>query len=93
MSNEASADVLTQNRWYCDSCGEVINRSEEGWLAWVRGGNRVAYQLRIVHIDDACPEGQVKCRNAEMAFEELSRFVGTEGLLSLLYFVDPGSTS
>lgn len=37
---------LTQ--FYCDTCGEIINSPEEGWIEWISEGNKV-HSFRIVH--------------------------------------------
>jgi hypothetical protein len=39
-------------QWYCDSCGEVIEKAEEGWLEWIcreDGEKWFSQNFNIVH--------------------------------------------
>lgn len=85
--------------WICDSCGERINRVEDGWVEWIvvrdQADNKHARDLRLVHHRPASPlKDGVGCQiNGHHEYKKdggllndmpLSYFVGPDGLMHLL---------
>lgn len=78
-------------QWYCDVCGEVIEKVEDGWLEWYKerlndGSFGKEKEYRIVHHDKSCMYNSNRLykdnkMNADM---HLHGFVGPDGLVSLL---------
>jgi len=70
-------------QWICDSCGEIIERPEDGYVFW-KSQNMKNREFQIVH--------HVKC-NLDNSFTrsmDLKRFLGADGLVRLLAMLDPG---
>ncbi len=91
--------------WICDSCGERIGDVEDGWVEWLKrreSDELKARGLRVVHRRPASPRGaNAGCQydqDAEFSRDEstvsdsaLQFFLGTDGLIQLLSFIDEGS--
>jgi len=81
-------------QWICDSCGELIQSPEEGWVEWVRGEGDKCGEFKIVHQLVYSPRKPRKgCyhhtnRGGRLDIH-LSRFIGPEGLIELYAFLDP----
>ncbi|MCM0627474.1 hypothetical protein M5J14_23660 [Lysinibacillus sp. OL1_EC] len=79
------------NQWVCDSCGEIIDGPENGWLEWYRDINGSSNYgkgkgFRIVHHDKKCMynEHALFQQNKLTADMHLDSFVGPDGLVYLL---------
>ena len=85
-------DLIPLKQWYCDSCGEVINEPNDGWLEWYHEqgeiGNNEGY--RIVHHDRRCMYNSRKLflENKSLSDMHLSDFIGSDGLVSLLSHIE-----
>lgn len=78
-------------QWICDTCGEIIESPEHGWLEWQQDENSKAFDFRIVHhvtYSPHRPDGN--CYQSDELHNHLTRFVGENGFASLLCFLDPG---
>jgi hypothetical protein len=99
-------DLHRFNGWRCDSCGELINSIEGGWVEWLASesdrGQEVLRGLRLVHRGSIRPNGNKKgCRydslkefrNGKTIVEglPLERFVGPDGLMMLFSFLAAGN--
>ena len=45
------------DKWYCDSCGQVIESVDQGWVENLKKnseGSSKSYGLRIVHNEEEC---------------------------------------
>ena len=92
-------------QWYCDTCGKIIQKPDEGYLEWrdkeVGSGDtrrRVMYGFRIVHQATYSPLKERKGRdgcyysNAERGGDlDLPFFLGTQGLIEAANWIDLGS--
>ncbi len=55
-------------QWYCDTCGDVIEKPEDGWLEWVQEkteAGRLNCGFRIVHQFMASPRANPAGRDPE----------------------------
>jgi hypothetical protein len=82
-------------QWICDHCHEVIDRPEAGYLEWLYDETNHLYDFRLVHHLPASPlrkpgnEGCYKYRNQPRCqHQHLARFLGPDGLVQLLGFLD-----
>jgi hypothetical protein len=90
-------------QWYCDTCGKIIQKPDQGYLEWrdkeVGSGDnrrRVMYGFRIVHHALYSPykESRDGCyySNAERGGDlDLPFFLGTQGLIEAANWIDLGS--
>ncbi|MGB0766170.1 MAG: hypothetical protein ACPGYV_00510 [Phycisphaeraceae bacterium] len=69
-------------RWYCDTCGEPIEGGGDGILVWHRENNLVTGH-QIVHRDRCDVPSEGACEN-------LSNFLGSDGLVYMTAFFTRG---
>jgi hypothetical protein len=84
-------------QWNCDTCGEIIEKPEDGYLEWLDDRPEVdnAYGFRIVH---HAPKSPRKSKGSDCYYprEKLSSsgplkwFLGADGILRLSSFIDLG---
>ena len=84
--------------WICDTCGEPITKSSDGWVEWIsypdeeNTGKRKGRGFRLVHASHASP---IKSCQVGGTYERmggkgivadlpLERFLGPDGLMLLL---------
>ncbi|QFF98826.1 hypothetical protein PB01_08260 [Psychrobacillus glaciei] len=91
MNEYVNNSLEPLQQWYCDNCGEVIEKAEEGWLEWYRDidkGNafRKGKGFRIVHHNQRCMynEKELFKQNKLTADMHLDHYVGPDGLVYLL---------
>ncbi|MCC5612928.1 hypothetical protein LC612_41140 [Nostoc sp. CHAB 5834] len=90
---------MQKGPWMCDTCGQLINRPEDGYVEWLSsiGENGASYGLHIVHHRPASPrKTQMGCqydeRNdpalqlAAVSNVSLGELLGDDGLMDLLHF-------
>ena len=88
-------------QWICDYCGEVIEKPEHGWLEWLSEEGEDQYLdhgFRLVHNEQHSPrkpEGSCYFYNSTQQGQlkldfTLSKFVGVDGMVRLLTFIDTG---
>lgn len=87
------------NKWICDTCGQPIEKAEDGWVEWISYvGDKQGRDLRLVHSFSASPKtDNTKCQFNEsyeynkdsgmVSDNSLSEFVGSDGLMRLLVFI------
>lgn len=93
---------MSQPFWTCDTCGEPILRTEDGWVEWIEfhtPDGEKGRDLRLVHIRPASPTGR-RCQfnqDAErlrdgglVADVHLADFLGVDGLMELLSMLAEG---
>ena len=92
-------------QWYCDTCGEIIEQPEHGYLEWRdkmagSGENRqrIMYGFRIVHhfphspYKDSRSENGCYYVNSEREGDlDLPAFLGTRELIEAANWIDLGS--
>ena len=103
MANEAERPEGNSVGWKCGTCGELITRTEDGWVEWLasedeQGATRLK-GLRLVHRISASPrrqeahgcqyDDQMEFRKDQSIVEglPLERFVGPDGLMLLLSLI------
>ncbi len=75
-------------QFICDSCGEMIEKTEDGWVEWLLADDRKAHSFRIVHHDQKC---QYDSRRVHvLADDHLTEFLGPDRLANLYRFIDLG---
>jgi hypothetical protein len=84
--------ALRTETWTCDACHEEITRVEDGWVEWLRGGERGRH-LRVGHPRPSAPHGP--CHRLANPVAGMSRrdlplslFLGPDGLMLLLEMMD-----
>jgi hypothetical protein len=89
--------LVPLQQWICDSCGEVIQRPEDGWLEWISHSYDDAHDFRIVHHKTRSPRAEhlrSGCYQHELAAGRkdvgLDRFGGPDAIAHLLTFLDSG---
>lgn len=76
--------------WICDSCGETIDKSSDGWVEWLcKAGEETYSGFRIVHNVERCQYSE----KLDVYDHHLDHFLGPKGLLLLLELVDRSSVS
>jgi hypothetical protein len=86
-------------RWRCDTCGGMIDGMEAGnveWLSERMGSRLIARGFHIVHHGSASPfNGPANCYQHQYAAGRLDLpledFVGINGIVQLLSFLDIGA--
>lgn len=71
------------SQWYCDVCGELIDRAEDGYVLWKTDGDLLGFDFKIIH-KVRCDRGGYPCSNA------LDQFLGFDGLTYLMGFLSVG---
>ncbi|MDD4456999.1 MAG: hypothetical protein PHC98_05350 [Syntrophotalea acetylenica] len=70
-------------QWYCDVCGEIIEKPSDGYVIWKRGADLKSSDFKIIH--------QGKCDlNSHIASSALSDFLGQDGMAYLTSFLSHG---
>jgi hypothetical protein len=91
---------LQTTSWICDSCGEIIDRIEDGWVEWIHYVDRrkIGRGLRLVHHQpasprkDGCQYDTAHLHDKEgLSDDGLESFVGPDGLMRLLSKLAEGS--
>jgi hypothetical protein len=90
-------------QWFCDSCGEIIEQPDHGYLEWrdkrVGSGDdyrRVMYGFRIVHHRPHSPRKNTRngcyySNNERGGDLDLPEFLGGRGLIHAANWIDLGS--
>ncbi len=90
--------LIPLQQWYCDSCGEIIQEPEHGYLEWrdrIVGGRYLKYGFRVVHQTGHTPYKEQR-RNCYYSWTEragdlcLPSFLGSEGIARLTSWIDGG---
>lgn len=84
--------LVPLKQWICDTCGEVIERPNEGYVQFIDSDNDGKYDdFVIVHHAAYSPlKRNNKCYKNGYSDLDLSSFLGTDGLSRLIGLVDPG---
>ncbi len=80
-------------QWICDSCGQVIQSPDDGYVEWLVEGDdaplNLQYGFKIIHSGEECScysEEDISLNDAP-----LESFMGNKGHLYLLSFIDVGA--
>jgi hypothetical protein len=82
--------LIPLRQWICDSCGEIIENPEDGWLEWYESKRNVLSNFRIVHHDISCMynERDLGKRGIIVASQSLDRMIGSNGLAYWLFEIE-----
>jgi hypothetical protein len=82
--------LMPLKQWICDTCGEIIESPEHGWLEWRQDENHKAFDFNIVHHIEHSPRklGGGDCYPFKDLSSHLDRYVGEDGLPHLLCLLD-----
>lgn len=96
--------LIPLKQFYCDTCGEIINSPEEGWIEWISKYNEVSglddiHSFRIVHHYSCSPLASTKKYGCYQHTDEdgrsdvhLQDFICEEyKMANILRFLDIGS--
>jgi hypothetical protein len=83
--------LLPLSQWKCDTCGQIIERPEMGWVEWLAGPTRgtKAHAFRIVHNSSHCQYPSM----GRVHDIHLIHLLGPDGLATLLELLSPGGRS
>lgn len=87
--------LVPKQQWLCDSCGEIIEKAEDGWLEW-KSDSEPDYQesdFRIVHHDRNCMYDQKQIfleENKLVSDTDLKDFTEERGLINIMAFIESG---
>lgn len=76
------------NQWICDTCGEVIERPEDGYVIWKEDEEGKLDDILIIH-RNGLPNKSCDDKSYRLSLD-LESFIGANGLVRLLSIVDPG---
>lgn len=90
--------MVPLKQWICDTCQEVIEKPEDGWLEWVKDRSSnpsKRHSFNIIHQLAASPrQPRGDCyQHADKAARQdlaLERLVEKDGLVRFMPFLDPG---
>lgn len=78
-------------QWICDTCGEVIEKPEDGYVQWHRNKDGKIEDFIIVHHYTSSPRQKSSDRCYRYSSDSsLEEFLGPHGLVELHALVDPG---
>lgn len=75
----------SQQHWYCDVCGEKIQKADDGYVVWKDDEHLKSHSFKVIH--------QGKCdkdRNFSLS-AALGDFLGADGLAYCLSFLSLGA--
>ncbi len=91
INEDVNCSLEPLEQWYCDSCGEVIETVNEGWLEWYRdikekSHNNKGKGFRIVHHDKRCMyNSKAMYQQGKLTADmHLDDYTGPNGLVNLL---------
>lgn len=70
-------------QWYCDVCGEVIERPRDGYVLWKQDDKLQVYDFTIIH-KGKCDQKNYPCSM------DVETFLGAEGFVYLTAFLSLG---
>lgn len=78
-------------QFYCDECGDLIEKVEDGWVEWYDDYQNPAHGFRIVHASGASPlrKNDRNCyypESSDISDDHLVHFTKDDGLARLLSF-------
>lgn len=83
--------LIPLKQWVCDSCGEVIEKPEDGWFEWyTERDTSLDTGFRIVHHRGSCMYNDqwLEQQNRSPSDFDLSMVVGHNGLALLLNLME-----
>lgn len=83
--------LIPLRQWTCDSCGEVIEKPEDGWFEWyTERDTSLDTGFRIVHHRGSCMynDQRLEQQNRPPSDFDLSMVVGHNGLALLLNLME-----
>lgn len=83
--------LIPLRQWTCDSCGGVIEKSEDGWFEWyTERDTSLDTGFRIVHHRGSCMynDQRLEQQNRSPSDFDLSMVVGHNGLALLLNLME-----
>lgn len=79
------------NQWICDTCGEVINSTRDGYVQWDTNENDEIIDFIIVHHKPASPRKDTRAGCYRYSKDKhIKEFLGEKGLVRLHSLLDPG---
>ena len=78
-------------QWICDSCGEIIEKPEEGWFEWYEDKKTsLGTGFRIVHHRNSCmyDDSMLNHQDKTTLDLNLKDVIGTDGLANSLFRIE-----
>lgn len=84
--------LLPLQQWFCDRCGDVIEKPGDGWLHWRDDAAKGVHTIEILHHLRASPRGGAHgCYPESMDSDmHLDVMLGARGIAHMLAKVDVG---
>ena len=78
--------LVPLQQWFCDTCGEIIEKPDDGYVIWGQDKDNLDFDFKIIY--------QSQCDNSRYpSSTALGDFLGTEGLNILLSLLSYGQLS
>ena len=87
------AHLKPLKQWYCDVCGKVIKKPEDGYVIWSEDDDFNVIDIKIIHQNREEGGRIVGCDRDDPRYScslPLDSFLGDNGKAELLAMVDPG---
>lgn len=81
-------------QWYCDVCGKVIKKPEDGYVIWSENDDWEITDIKIIHQSREERGKIIGCDRDDSNYPcslPLDAFLGDNGKAELFAMVDPGS--
>ncbi len=87
--------LVTLKQWICDTCGEIIEKADDGWFEWYKDKKTsLNMGFRIVHHRQSCMYNDpvIERHNRMVADLNLTDVIGGDGLGALLFRMELSET-
>lgn len=88
------AHLKPLKQWYCDVCGKVIKKPDDGYVIWSENDDWEITDIKIIHQGREGRGRPFGCDRGDPKYScslPLDAFLGDIGKAELLAMVDPGS--
>lgn len=79
--------LVPLKQWFCDKCGGIIGKAEDGYFEWIEDDSDLNYGFRIVHFKTCQINEQTLSRTEHLQDLQLDEFVGDVGMVRLLELI------
>jgi hypothetical protein len=80
--------LIPLKQWYCDHCGKIILKAEDGYFEWKENTDGINYGFRIVHFKSCQYDDRTFSSNECIQDLQLDEFVEADGMVRLLEILE-----